>query len=360
MQEFEKSVKKNRPRILVIDDDPGVRESIRLMLERDHEIIEAESIAQGIVAFDRQEPDLITLDVYMPEVDGMEGLDMFRQRSNKIPIILISGHHTFELARQALRLGANDYLTKPFTEADLRQPIQAALAKAGADENSDLNPTDADADSLMRLPRQNLKEDKFVSVQHRNHFMAFAQKVFSNKKPSYEEMFIRELVTTIDLQVHALRLTGNILCEIVTPKPVRIKCDMYLLGGALANLAFTCMMATSSEKSPVKIVFTHSGKEFRVVYKKAGLQLPEDMRSRFENWHHNRNTSLDADTAMLAWLKKSSICTRDNSPSICPSGHYWKFPCRRIQSLFRSTDRDFPGRERGAFPTGDVIQAARN
>jgi DNA-binding response OmpR family regulator len=309
MQKIEKSVKTtDRPRVLVIDDDPGVRDSIRLILERDYEIIEAESVAQSMIAFDQQEPDLITLDVYMPEVDGMAGLDMFRKRSNKIPIILISGHHTFELARQALRLGANDYLTKPFTEEELRQPIQAALAKARYDENSELISIGSDADFTMRLPRQNVRENKennFLSEQHRSYFLTFAQKVFSKKKPVYEEMYIRELVKTVDLQVEALQLTQNVVCEIANSNPsLRIKCDMYLLGGALANLAFTCMMETESDNSPLKLIFAHSGMEFRVLYKKSSQQLPEDMCARFENWHNHPSTSLDADTAMLAVAEK--------------------------------------------------------
>jgi hypothetical protein len=178
------------------------------------------------------------------------------------------------------------------------------LAKVD-DESADLHSIDSDADFKMRLPLQNLKEDKFLSVQHRNYFLAFAQKVLSNKKPVYEEMFIRELVKTIDLQIQALRLTEKVACEIAHSNPsVRIKCDMYLLGGALANLAFTCMMATRSDKSPMKIVFAHSGKDIQVVYAKSGRQLPEDIRARFEHWHRDQKTSLDADTAMLALAEK--------------------------------------------------------
>jgi YesN/AraC family two-component response regulator len=230
---------------------------------------------------------------------------MFRKRSNTIPIILISGHHTFELARQALRLGANDYLTKPFTEEELRQPIQAALAKARCDENSDLVSISSDADFMLRLPRQHIKENAFLSEQHRNHFMTFAQKVFSKKKPVYEEMYVRELVKTVDLQIQALRLTEKVVCEIANSNPsLRVKCDMYLLGGALATLAFTCMMETQDDDSPLKLVFAHSGLGLRVNYKKSGQQLPEDMCARFENWHTHRDTSLDAETAMLAVAEK--------------------------------------------------------
>ncbi len=140
MQALDKSGK-NRRRILVIDDDPELRQTIRLMLEQDYDVTEAESVAQSLVAFDQQQPDLITLDVYMPEMNGLEGLEIFRQRSATIPIILISGHHTFELAQQALRLGANDYLTKPFTMEALQQTIQAGLAKAAYDENTEVGST---------------------------------------------------------------------------------------------------------------------------------------------------------------------------------------------------------------------------
>lgn len=297
--------KPRRHKVLIVDDDPGFRKSIRLSLEQNYDVTEAESVAQSIAAFDRQEPDLITLDVNMPEVDGMEGLDIFRRRSSSIPIILISGYHTFELARQALRLGANDYLTKPFTLEELRQTIQTALAKVPHDENSDLKSIDSDADLMLRLPLQNLKEDKFFSVQHRNHFLAFAQNVLSKKKPAFEKIAVHELVKTIDLQFRALRFKEDVVC--VTShfdQKVRIECDMYLLGGVLANLALTCIMETRSDNSPVKLVFDSSEKGLRVLYKKSGLELPKDLKTRFEHWHQNRNTSLDADTAMLALAEK--------------------------------------------------------
>jgi YesN/AraC family two-component response regulator len=243
--------------------------------------------------------------LYMPEVNGMEGLEMFRQRSHKVPIILISGYQTFELAQQALRLGANDYLTKPFTKEVLCQTIETALAKVCYDENSELPSTDSAADLMLHIPLQNLKGNKFLSAQHRNYFLTFAQNVISNKKPAFEEMFIRELVKTIDLQVQALRLTEKVIYEIPPSNhSVRIKCDMYLLGGALANLALICLMTTRGDKSPLKLLLAHSGKEFRIVYKKSDLPLPEDLRARFEHWRQHRNTDLEADTAMLALTEK--------------------------------------------------------
>src|SRR5580658_4069965 len=153
---FEVPVEKpDRRRILVVDDDPGVRKGLRLILERDYDVNEAESIAQSLTVFDRQKPDLITLDIRMPGVDGMQGLDIFRHRSETIPIILISGYHTFELVREALRLGATDYLTKPFTAEEIRQTVKTALNKVKHDEDSAVDASGSDADFMVRLPLQN-------------------------------------------------------------------------------------------------------------------------------------------------------------------------------------------------------------
>jgi hypothetical protein len=81
---------------------------------------------------------------------------------------------------------------------------------------------------------------------------------------------------------------------------------MYLLGGALANLALTCVMETRGDKSPVTLVFDGSGKELelRVLYRKLNLQLPEYLRTRFEHWHQHRNDGLEADTAMFVLAEK--------------------------------------------------------
>src|SRR5580658_5253963 len=193
---FEVPVEKpDRRRILVVDDDPGVRKGLRLILERDYDVNEAESIAQSLTVFDQQKPDLITLDIRMPGVDGMQGLDIFRHRSETIPIILISGYHTFELAQEALRLGATDYLTKPFTAEEIRQTVKTALSKAKTDEDPAGDP--AQADFMVRLPVQNLREEDFLSLQHRSHFLAFVQNALSGKERTMETIPVHEFIKTI-------------------------------------------------------------------------------------------------------------------------------------------------------------------
>ena len=118
-----------RLKVLIIDDEEVIRRTIRLALEKEFDVTEVAGIAESLKIFDQSEPNLILLDIFLPEIDGMEGLHQFRQRSAKIPVILISGHATFKLAQEALRLGATDYLTKPFTTEELRQGIKRALSK---------------------------------------------------------------------------------------------------------------------------------------------------------------------------------------------------------------------------------------
>jgi DNA-binding response OmpR family regulator len=299
MPALEKPVKAPaRLRALVVDDDPGFRNSLRLVLSQDYDVVEAESIEESIVAFEKQPPDFITLDINMPGMSGMEGLDLFRHRAPRIPIILISGYHTFELAREALRLGANDYLTKPFSVEDLLKTVRSTLAKVGRDD-------DADTDFMVRLPLKNLKQDEFLSERHLGHFLVFAQSALAKKERALETISVDELVKTIDIQFEALRLAHNLVSEIAQPNPKsRIACDMYLLGGALANLALTCVMATAGDKSPLKLVFDDSSGKLRVLFQKASLSLPKTLRDSFEKWHQDPNASLDASTAMLVLAEK--------------------------------------------------------
>ena len=288
-----------RPRILVVDDDPLVRKYIRSLLEKDHEVTEAESIAESMAAFDRQRPDLITLDIFLPDVDGMQGLHDFRQRSARIPIILISGHTTFELAQEALRLGATDYLGKPFEPEELYKTIRSALVNARSSEDPE-DTTDSAHHLKLRLSLENLQEESFHSSRHRSHFLAFAQNVLSNKKRTFETIPLHELLKTITMQFEVLRLEKPVACKITPADEKRlVHCDMYLLGGALANLVLACMREIPDDKSPFIFACDCSNGKLRVTYKKSNLRLPQEILARFKQWHQHPNIDLDASTAML-------------------------------------------------------------
>ena len=105
-----------KPRILVIDDDAAIRESLRMILEYEHyEFIGAASGPDGIAAVKREAPNLVLLDIKMPGMSGLETLAEIRKTDEALPVAMISGHGTITDAMQATRLGAFDFIEKPFT-----------------------------------------------------------------------------------------------------------------------------------------------------------------------------------------------------------------------------------------------------
>lgn len=118
--------------ILVVDDDPHMVQFIRMHLEREgYQVIEAHT---GLEALDRVRealPDLVLLDVMMPELDGFETLKLLREIS-EVPVIMLTVRADRADRIRGLELGADDYLTKPFSPRELSRRIKAVLRRAEA------------------------------------------------------------------------------------------------------------------------------------------------------------------------------------------------------------------------------------
>ena len=105
-----------KPRILVIDDEAAIRDSLKMILEyEDYEFIGAASGPDGVASVKRDAPDLVVLDIKMPGMSGLETLAEIRRLDEALPVAMISGHGTITDAMQATRLGAFDFIEKPFT-----------------------------------------------------------------------------------------------------------------------------------------------------------------------------------------------------------------------------------------------------
>jgi two-component system nitrogen regulation response regulator NtrX len=105
-----------KPRILVIDDEAAIRDSLRMILEYEHyEFIGAASGPEGVSLVKRDSPDMVVLDIKMPGMNGLETLAEIRKVDEAVPVAMISGHGTITDAMQATRLGAFDFIEKPFT-----------------------------------------------------------------------------------------------------------------------------------------------------------------------------------------------------------------------------------------------------
>lgn len=116
------------PYVLVVDDEPGIRETVKEILEdEDYEVGLAENGAEAKESMRNRRPNLVLLDIWMPDVDGITLLKEWQTEGLPCPIIMVSGHGTIETAVEATRLGAYDFLEKPLTLAKLLLTVEHAL-----------------------------------------------------------------------------------------------------------------------------------------------------------------------------------------------------------------------------------------
>ncbi len=115
--------------VLVVDDEPGVQESLRMLLKGDCQVETASSVDAAIEAVDAHPPDLILLDLVMPGRSGMELLAELSERGSPPPVIVLTATKTVSTAVEAMRHGAADYVTKPFEVDALRIKVRQILER---------------------------------------------------------------------------------------------------------------------------------------------------------------------------------------------------------------------------------------
>lgn len=121
-----------RPLVLVADDDPDILSLVTLRLERDgYEVIGAPDGERAVEEALERTPDLALIDVSMPKLDGYEVTERLRQHepTSAIPIILLTARVQDSDVARGIQAGADDYVRKPFSMADLRTRVQAALGR---------------------------------------------------------------------------------------------------------------------------------------------------------------------------------------------------------------------------------------
>lgn len=122
----------NNDHILVVDDEPDIRGIVHeILVDEGYEVTTADSAATARAAFAARRPDLVLLDIWMPDADGISLLKEWSQdRGPLLPVVMMSGHGTVETAVEAIRLGAHDFLEKPLSTAKLLITIERALDNA--------------------------------------------------------------------------------------------------------------------------------------------------------------------------------------------------------------------------------------
>lgn len=154
--------------ILIIDDEPAIRKMLEINLEANgYKVIQTDTASQGIQLSASHQPDLILLDIGLPDQNGLDTLLHLRQWY-KNPIIILSVFNQESFIIKALDTGANDYLTKPFRVGELLARIRALIkGKQTIDQKSEIISGDLKIDLAARAVYKNNQLIKLTSTEYK-------------------------------------------------------------------------------------------------------------------------------------------------------------------------------------------------
>jgi DNA-binding NtrC family response regulator len=117
----------NPPLLLLVDDEMGVRESLKMVFGKAFRLLEADCVDAALPKVKEALPDVVLLDVMMPKTDGLEMLRRIKEIHPHCEVIMLTGVNSRQLAEKAMTLGAFDFIGKPFDVIELRQKVSRAL-----------------------------------------------------------------------------------------------------------------------------------------------------------------------------------------------------------------------------------------
>lgn len=115
-------------RVLIVDDDPDICHFFqKILTEMGYEVSTANGARESLTRIKRDPPGVLFLDIKMPKMDGLECLRRVRKIKRKLPIVMITGYGDLKSAQEAMRLGADEYVSKPFDLEEIRRLISDLL-----------------------------------------------------------------------------------------------------------------------------------------------------------------------------------------------------------------------------------------
>jgi DNA-binding response OmpR family regulator len=149
------------PRILLVDDEQPIQTLLSFPLQRDgYEVVQASDGREALARFGEQQFDLVVLDLMLPRMDGLEVCKRLRAQGSTVPIIMLTAKSEEIDKVLGLELGADDYITKPFSMREFRSRVKAALRRAGmshpeADDEQPIDVRGLRIDSIKRTVTRN-------------------------------------------------------------------------------------------------------------------------------------------------------------------------------------------------------------
>ena len=118
----------NSKKVLIVDDEEGIRESLKLVLEDHYELVVTASGEQALECLANTKTiGLVLLDIKMPKINGLEVLKLIKDKFPTMKIVMVTGYRSVETAAEAARLGACGYIVKPFKTDEIRETVKKNL-----------------------------------------------------------------------------------------------------------------------------------------------------------------------------------------------------------------------------------------
>jgi len=206
--------------ILVVDDEERMARFIRLNLEHDgFQVVEAYRGMQALQAYRDSLPDLILLDIMLPDIDGFEVLTMLREISN-VPVVMLTAKGEEDDKVRGLELGADDYITKPFSPRELVSRVRAVLRRveSGSSESSDV----IQVDDRLRLDfskREIWINDELVKLRPTEYRLLFHLVKNAGWVLTYDQLLSRVWGYEYRDEPHYVRLYVNYLRQKLEEDP---------------------------------------------------------------------------------------------------------------------------------------------
>lgn len=223
----------NARKILIVDDDTDLREALveQLSLHEEFHALSVDTGAKGVIAAKAETPDLVLMDVGLPDTDGREVVRSLRKGGFKAPIIMLTGHDTESDTILGLESGANDYVVKPFRFAVLLARIRAQLRQHEASEDAvftvgpySFRPGSKMLSTSSKKVRLTEKETAILRFLYRSGLSPVSRETLLQEVWGYNSG-----VTTHTLETHIYRLRQKIEKDAANPEILVTEAGGYKL-----------------------------------------------------------------------------------------------------------------------------------
>ncbi len=205
-------------RILVVDDERSIRRFLKASLGSQFTILEATNGEEALAAVAAEHPDLVVLDLGLPDMDGLEVTRRLREWS-QIPIIIVSVREREEEKIAALDAGADDYLTKPFGVGELMARLRVALRRSATPDNE---PVFRSGNLVMDLnQREVLLNESPIALTPTEYDLLRTLVKYAGKVVTHDQLLRAVWGTAYESETHMLQVNISNLRRKIEPDPSR-------------------------------------------------------------------------------------------------------------------------------------------